>query len=65
MDKKTMPVMRKWGGRRKGAGRKSRDGRTNRVVKAYLTAEQREQILGLTTDERRDALLNALSPVSV
>ena len=47
------------GGARKGAGRPPRtDGRTKRWVIVQATDAEQEAILSLTTDERREALLD-------
>ena len=49
------------GGARPGAGRKARtDDRVLRLMKVALTDEEHIEVLALTTDERRDALLTAL-----
>ena len=49
------------GGARPGAGRKARtDDRVLRLMKVALTDQEHIEVLALTTDERREALLAAL-----
>jgi hypothetical protein len=49
------------GGARPGAGRKPRkDTRAGRLVRIWLTDDEHEAVLTLSTDERREALLAAV-----
>lgn len=49
------------GGKRPGAGRKPRkDSRHGRLVRIWLTDQEHIDVLTLSTDERREALLQAV-----